>query len=82
MNSKYHCTQCNTYYTSSTLLKNHRKYKRDKGEIEGHELRVGQSIAASSVVGSQVGTKDTRIEDVEFNPPDKVKIQSRKGFTK
>ena len=60
MNNKHHCTKCNTYYETSKLLRNHRGYMRNVGQVEGHELKIGQSMATPSLVGEKL---DERMKD-------------------
>ena len=57
MNSKHYCIACNTDYMTADKLRSHRTYMRNKGKIEGHELKVGESMVGS-VKGSQVDPKE------------------------
>jgi hypothetical protein len=50
---------------------------RRTGKTEGHEAKLGKSIASSSVAGSKIGTKDTKMADVEFVRPDNVKFKAK-----
>jgi hypothetical protein len=74
---EHKCIQCNKIYKDAKALKDHRYTERKAGRITGHEIKPGQSIATSSIAGSQFGTKDTKMKDVEFNVPDKIKTFNR-----
>lgn len=64
MNSQYtYCQVCDKIYNSRKELTDHNSYMRRKGNIQGHELRATQSLAAFSSAGSHLGTKDVKMED-------------------
>ena len=58
-----YCQACNKCYNTRKDLTDHNSYMRRKGNIQGHEIRATQSLAAFSSAGSQFGTKDINVED-------------------
>lgn len=64
----YHCNTCNKDFDNAKGLRDHRNYMRGRGKIYGHEIKEGYS-SKGSVAGSQIGTKDTKMADVEFDHP-------------
>ena len=88
MNSKHYCITCTTDYGTADKLRSHRTYMRSKGETEGHEIKMGELIAGSTK-GSQIGTKDTQLKDVDmFDLPNSCftkqeeHLEEPYGFTK
>jgi len=77
MNSKTRCNQCNKDFITRKDLTDHNANERKQGRILGHEVqtKTGQSTAGSTK-GSQVGTKDTKMNDVgDFDIPDTKKVK-------
>jgi hypothetical protein len=63
-----YCQHCNKEYNTSKGLRDHRYNERKAGRHEGHEIKGGYSTKGSKA-GSQPGTKDTKMKDVEFAVP-------------
>lgn len=81
MSSKYRCIACDKDFITSQLLKSHRQSMRKQNKTEGHELKVGESVAGS-VEGSQIGTKDTKMNDVnDFDIPNMKKVKQEEAVT-
>ena len=62
MNHK--CIPCNKDFNDAKALRDHRSYMRKQGKIQGHEIKEGYS-SKGSVADSQIGTRDTKMEDVD-----------------
>jgi hypothetical protein len=79
MNSKHYCIICSIDYVTADKLRSHRTYMRSKGKTEGHELKVGESIAGSTK-GSQVDPKEKKKSN-DFFPPFAPGLISKKVAT-
>lgn len=65
-NQDTYCQACNKAYNSRKELTDHNSYMRRRGNIQGHEIRAIQSLAAFSSAGSHLGTKDVNMEDLNY----------------
>ena len=64
MNTKdTHCSACNKDFITRKDLTDHNACMRKQGKVVGHE-KAQQSLAGSKA-GSQIGSKDTKMKDVD-----------------